>query len=97
MRRPVPRRRRRVGASSFACRPGCTRSSPALQSESVSLNGYITSRLDESVGWSRAGESLRPGRAAPVEDARGALVANAVAVLLAASAAIVILLVALLT
>ena len=71
----------------------------AAEREGVSLNGYITSRLDESVGWSRAEREhlRRPAVQRPSKTLVWALVANAVAVLLAASAAIVILLVALLT
>jgi HicB family len=73
----------------------------AAEREGVSLNGYITSRLGESVGWRRADEGTVAEQ--PAEQARPsktlvwALVANAAAVVLAAAAAIVILLVALLT
>ena len=74
----------------------------AAERESVSLNGFITSRLDESVGWSRA-EREAPAEQAveqPPRPSKGlvwVLVANAVAVVLAAAAAIAILLVAILT
>ena len=73
----------------------------AAERDGVSLNGYITSRLGESVGWRRAEEATGPEQAAeqprPSKTLVWALVANAAAVLLAATAAIVILLVAILT
>jgi hypothetical protein len=73
----------------------------AAEREGVSLNGYITSRLGESVGWRRAEQETVPEQAAeqprPSKTLVWALVANAAAVVLAAAAAIVILLVALLT
>jgi RNA polymerase sigma-B factor len=73
----------------------------AAEREGVSLNGYITSHLGESVGWSRAERDTPQEQAAeqprPSKSLVWALVANAVAVVLAAAAAIVILLVAILT
>jgi hypothetical protein len=72
----------------------------AAEREGVSLNGYITSRLGDSVGWRRAEREAVPEQAArprPSKTLVWALLANAVAVFLAAAAAIVILLVALLT
>jgi hypothetical protein len=75
----------------------------AAERESVSLNGFITSRLDESVGWSRAEreapaeQAVEQPRPRPSKGLVWVLVANAVAVVLAAAAAIAILLVAILT
>jgi HicB family len=69
----------------------------AAERDGVSLNGFITSKLGESVGWSRAEPR------SPSVDRRSAprtivlvLIANAVAVAFAAAAALVILLVAVL-
>src|SRR5262245_44189366 len=69
----------------------------AAEKDGVSLNGYITSRLGESVGWRRA----EPPPAAVEEKSPQpaivwVLVANAIAVGLAAAAAIAIVLVAIL-
>jgi len=70
----------------------------AAEREGVSLNGYITSRLGDSVGWSRAERGTAPEQAVdrprPSRTLVWALVVNAAAVVLAATAAIVILLVA---
>lgn len=73
----------------------------AAERDGVSLNGYITSRLGESVGWRRAERASTPV-STPVERKSHqpaivwVLVANAVAVALAAATAVVIVLVALL-
>jgi hypothetical protein len=73
----------------------------AAEREGVSLNGYITSRLSESVGLRRGAQGTVPEQAAeqprPSRTLVWALVVNAAAVFLAATAAIVILLVAILT
>jgi hypothetical protein len=67
----------------------------AAEQEGTSLNGYITARLTESVGWS--GDGMAPAPTAQA-DRDGTLtwllVANVVAVSLAGLAAVVILLVA---
>jgi hypothetical protein len=72
----------------------------AAERDGVSLNGYITSRLGESVGWRRAERDAPAEQAVKQPPSKGlvwVLVANAVAVVLAAAAAIAILLVAILT
>jgi hypothetical protein len=69
----------------------------AAEREGVSLNGYITGKLGASVGWRQAQPASHPDQ----QERRAsrtvvwALIANAVAVVLAATAALVILLVAL--
>jgi hypothetical protein len=69
----------------------------AAERDGVSLNGYITSRLGESVGWRRTEHVATPEeRKSPQPTIVWVLVANAVAVALAAAAAIVIVLVAML-
>jgi hypothetical protein len=71
----------------------------AAEREGVSLNGYITATLGESVGWRRAEKAPSEEHTEPRQSKTlvWALVANAVAVVLAAAAAIVILLVAVFT
>ena len=70
----------------------------AAEREGVSLNGFITSRLGDSVGWRREEQTAPPEQAeSPSKTLVWALVANAVAVVFAAAAAIAILLVAVLT
>jgi hypothetical protein len=70
----------------------------AAEREGVSLNGYITTRLAEAVGW---GDGERPTTEQPPQHAPSravlwALVANAAAVVLAAVSALLIVLVAIL-
>jgi hypothetical protein len=69
----------------------------AAEQDGSSLNGYITARLTESVGWSEEGGAAPAAAARDDRDSRTVkwlLVANVAAVSLAGLAAVVILLVA---
>ena len=82
-------------ASSFACPRTSTGSLPRLPSEKgPSLNGYIITRLGESVG--RPVENGGAARASSIssQTLRRLLIANVVTVALASLAALAILLVA---
>jgi HicB family len=69
----------------------------AAERDGVSLNGYITSRLGESVSWGSTEQRSTPAEGkTPQPTIVWVLVANAVAVALAAAAAIVIVLIAIL-
>jgi hypothetical protein len=66
----------------------------AAEREGTSLNGYIISRLGESVGRRSDSDSAAAGRGMSAETLRRLLIANVVTVALASVAALAILLVA---